>query len=319
MNYQGKSILVVDDEPMIAEDLCESLEESGYKVFLPSHSGAEAIRQVQQSEPDLVLMDINLKGELDGISTAQAIQKIHDCAIIYLTANADSQTLQRAKMTSPFGYIIKPFRERELHALVEISLYKHAQEKLSRVRQNLFLQTLQNTPDAILVLNHQQQIQFMNPSAERLIALSFEACQGRNLSQVLHFSRPDSDALILDLSQLEGLTPLVLNRADQTHCHVRVYTSALHDVHGHFQGRMLHLYPDDVPLVDTGPLRSTPGSAAELLTVCASCKQIRNPDGSFSSFEVFFRQYYQMRFSHGVCPPCFEQLYPDYLEKLKHE
>jgi CheY-like chemotaxis protein len=104
--------LVVDDEPMIAEDLCESLEESGYKVFLPSHSGADAIRQVQQGEPDLVLMDINLKGDLDGISTAQAIQKIHDCAIIYLTANADSQTLQRAKMTSPFGYIIKPFRER---------------------------------------------------------------------------------------------------------------------------------------------------------------------------------------------------------------
>ncbi len=317
MSYQGKSILVVDDEPMIAEDLCESLEESGYKVFLPSHSGADAIRQVQQGEPDLVLMDINLKGDLDGISTAQAIQKIHDCAIIYLTANADSQTLQRAKMTSPFGYIIKPFRERELHALVEISLYKHAQEKLTRVRQNLFLQTLQNTPDAILVLNHQQQVQFMNPSAEKLLALSFEQIQGRNLDSVLSFARPDNAEMITDLAQIEALTPLILLRADQSHCHVRVYTSALHDLHGHFQGRMLHLYLDHSLQFDTGPLRGTQ-SGSELLTVCAACKQIRNPDGSFSSFEVFFRQYYQMRFSHGVCPPCFEQLYPDYLEKLKH-
>ncbi|MBT9545581.1 MAG: response regulator [Candidatus Sericytochromatia bacterium] len=317
MSYQGKSILVVDDEPMIAEDLCESLEESGYKVFLPSHSGVDAIRQVQQGEPDLVLMDINLKGDLDGISTAQAIQKIHDCAIIYLTANADSQTLQRAKMTSPFGYIIKPFRERELHALVEISLYKHAQEKRARVRQNLFLQTLQNTPDAILVLNHQQQIQFMNPSAEKLLALAFETIQGHNLDDVLYFSWPESGERVIELAQIEALTPLVLHRADQSHCHVRVYTSALHDLHGHFQGRMLHLYLDHSLHVDTGPLRGTQ-SGNELLTVCAACKQIRNPDGSFSSFEVFFRQYYQMRFSHGVCPPCFEQLYPDYLEKLKH-
>lgn len=318
MSYQGKSILVVDDEPMIAEDLCESLEEPGYKVFLPSHSGADAIRQVQQGEPDLVLMDINLKGELDGISTAQAIQKIHDCAIIYLTANADSQTLQRAKMTSPFGYIIKPFRERELHALVEISLYKHAQEKLSRVRQNLFLQTLQNTPDAILVLNHQQQVQFMNPSAEKLLALGFEHSQGRNLAEVLHFSWPESGEPLTDLAQIVALTPLTLHRTDQSHCHVRVYTSALHDLHGHFQGRMLHLYLEHAPQVDTEPLRAGAQIGAELLTVCAACKQIRNPDGSFSSFEVFFRQYYQMRFSHGVCPPCFEQLYPDYLEKLKH-
>lgn len=316
MSYQGKSILVVDDEPMIAEDLCESLEESGYKVFLPSHSGADAIRQVQQGEPDLVLMDINLKGELDGISTAQAIQKIHDCAIIYLTANADSQTLQRAKMTSPFGYIIKPFRERELHALVEISLYKHAQEKLSRVRQNLFLQTLQNTPDAILVLNHDQQIQFMNPSAEKLLAQSFEESQGRHLDDVLHLVWPETGETLADLAQIAALTPLILLRTDQSHCHVRVYTSALHDLHGHFQGRMLHLYLEHAPHVDTGPLRSQSGT--ELLTVCAACKQIRNPDGSFSSFEVFFRQYYHMRFSHGVCPPCFEQLYPDYLEKLKH-
>jgi PAS domain S-box-containing protein len=315
VNYQGKSILVVDDEPMIAEDLCESLEESGYKVFLPSHSGADAIRQVQQGEPDLVLMDINLKGDIDGISTAQAIQKIHDCAIIYLTANADSQTLQRAKMTSPFGYIIKPFRERELHALVEISLYKHAQEKLTRVRQNLFLQTLQNTPDAILVLNHQQQVQFMNPSAEKLLALSFEQIQGQNLESVLSFARPENAEMITDLAQIEALTPLILIRADQSHCHVRVYTSALHDLHGHFQGRMLHLYLDHSLQFDTGSLR---GTQNDLLTVCAACKQIRNPNGSFSSFEVFFRQYYQMRFSHGVCPPCFEQLYPDYLEKLKH-
>jgi PAS domain S-box-containing protein len=313
MSYQGKSILVVDDEPMIAEDLCESLEESGYKVFLPSHSGSEALKQVHKELPDLVLMDINLKGDIDGITTAQAIQEIHDCAIIYLTANADSQTLQRAKMTSPFGYIIKPFRERELHAMVEISLYKHAQEKSSRVRQNLFLQTLQNTPDAILVLNQENQIQFMNPSAENILATQFEQVQGQTLETFLQFYWPDTGMRLNKLEQIQAITPLILVRQDGVHCHIQLYTSALHDQQGRFQGRMLHLYPDSE--TKAKPVSSTIGS--DLLTVCASCKQIRTPDGHFTNFEVFFRQHYQMRFSHGVCPPCFEQLYPDYLEKLK--
>ena len=159
-----RTILVVDDETMIAEDLCESLQEAGYRVLTPAHSGPDALRKVQEESPDLVLMDINLKGDMDGINTTQAIQKIDDCAVIYLTANADSQTLQRAKMTNPFGYIIKPFRERELHAMVEISLYRHAQEKQAKLRQNMFMQTLDNTPDAILVLNELNELQFMNPS-----------------------------------------------------------------------------------------------------------------------------------------------------------
>jgi hypothetical protein len=103
-------------------------------------------------------------------------------------------------------------------------------------------------------------------------------------------------------AQIEALTPLILLRADQSHCHVRVYTSALHDLHGHFQGRMLHLYLDHSLHIDTGPLRGTQ-SGNELLTVCAACKQIRNPDGSFSSFEVFFGSITKCASAMGSAPP----------------
>src|ERR1035437_9908621 len=103
------TILVVEDEKIVAMDIAGSLKSVGYKVAGIVASGKEAIDLVDQNPPDLILMDIRIKGDIDGIQTAEIIQSQHDIPIVYLTAFADENTLSRARITTPYGYIIKPF------------------------------------------------------------------------------------------------------------------------------------------------------------------------------------------------------------------
>jgi signal transduction histidine kinase len=121
-------ILVAEDEGIVALSIQRYLESFGYEVPAVVVSGEEAIQQTEQLQPDLILMDIRLKGALDGIEAAEEIRAQFDIPIIYLTANSDETTLQRAKLTEPFGYLVKPFGDKELHTTIQMALYKHQAE-----------------------------------------------------------------------------------------------------------------------------------------------------------------------------------------------
>ncbi|MDR4505988.1 MAG: response regulator [Candidatus Scalindua sp.] len=125
-------IMIVEDEWITAEDIKMSLESLGYTVTSVSSSGEEAIQNAEKGRPDLVLMDIVLKGEMDGIEAARQIRACYNIPIIYLTAYADENTLERASITEPFGYIVKPFVNEDLKISIEIALYKHRIEKERR-------------------------------------------------------------------------------------------------------------------------------------------------------------------------------------------
>jgi PAS domain S-box-containing protein len=118
-------ILVVEDQVELAEAVRLGLTELGYRVVAVLGSGEEAVLHVPRLEPDLVLMDIELPGGIDGVEAAAQIRASHDVPIVYLTAHSEEETLQRAKLTEPFGYLIKPFDSRELRSIVEVALYKH--------------------------------------------------------------------------------------------------------------------------------------------------------------------------------------------------
>ena len=125
-------ILVVEDEGIVAMDIKNRLMRLGYDVPSIALAGEEAVEKAAKICPDLVLMDIMLKGEMDGIEAARQIHERLDIPIVYLTAFSDEDTLQRAKITGPFGYIIKPFEDRELHVALDIALYKHKMERILR-------------------------------------------------------------------------------------------------------------------------------------------------------------------------------------------
>ena len=126
------SILVVEDEGIIAADLAACLEDLGYRVVGQAASGEDALRLAAEHRPHLVLMDIVLEGEMDGIAAANRLRREQDTPVIFLTSHADTATLDRARESQPFGYLIKPFAESELRAAIEMSLYRHQAER--RVR-----------------------------------------------------------------------------------------------------------------------------------------------------------------------------------------
>ncbi|MFA4825545.1 MAG: response regulator [Methanoregula sp.] len=119
------AIFIVEDEAIVANDIKETLKSLGYAVLGIAKSGEIALEKVKELRPDLVLMDIHLATQMDGVETAGKIHVLYDIPVIYLTAYADKALLDRAKVTEPYGYVIKPYDERELNSVIEMALYKH--------------------------------------------------------------------------------------------------------------------------------------------------------------------------------------------------
>jgi len=134
---EGKQILVVEDEIITAMAIKKMLKNLGYSVPVTVSSGEEAIKKVKENNPDLVLMDIHLYGEMDGVEAASQIHSFSDVPIIYLTAFCDDKILERAKITEPYAYAVKPIKERELHINIEIAFFKHKIQKMSLENEGL--------------------------------------------------------------------------------------------------------------------------------------------------------------------------------------
>lgn len=139
------NVLVVEDESIVSKDIQQSLTKLGYKIIGAAASGEKAIEIIQTETPDVILMDIMLKGELNGIETARRIKKKHNVPVIYLTAYADEDTLSKAKVTEPHGYILKPFKEIDLHTTIEMAIYKHEQEKTIKKERDLYYSLVENS------------------------------------------------------------------------------------------------------------------------------------------------------------------------------
>jgi PAS domain S-box-containing protein len=178
-------ILVVEDEGIIALSIQRKLENLGYDVPVTVSSGEEAIQQAAEIHPNLVLMDIRLDGQMTGIEAAAQLRTRFNIPVIYLTAYADKNTLQRAKVTDPFGYLLKPFEERELHTAIEMALYKHeAERKLKESEQRLAI-TLNSIGEAVVTTDFHGRITFMNPVAERLTGWKQSDALGKLFAKVV--------------------------------------------------------------------------------------------------------------------------------------
>src|SRR3984957_4328689 len=185
-------ILVVEDERIVARSLRKQLTTLGYEVIGSLPSGEEAIQQAGEIRPDLVLMDINLEGAMDGVEAAATIRKQFQLPVVYLTAYSNKEILGRAKTTEPFGYILKPYLERELHVVIETALYKHRMERRQQDREKWFVATLKSVGDAIAATDDEGRITYMNPPAERLIGWESADARGETLNDVVRLVRADS-------------------------------------------------------------------------------------------------------------------------------
>jgi len=216
----AKKILIVEDEMVVAMDLAQRLRKLGYDCSsVPS--GEQAVEEVKAFQPDVALLDIMLSGEMDGIATAAKIRVNHDIPVVYLTANADEHTLSRAQLTHPASYLLKPFKERELHICIEMALVNHAlQRELKAAREDLEKRVIERTADliranaslrqemrsrqeseaqvreqaalldkardAIFVRNREGLVLYWNSSAERLYGFSKTEAMSQPTAVVLH-------------------------------------------------------------------------------------------------------------------------------------
>ena len=179
------SILVVEDEALIADDLQRTLVKLGYDVCAVVADGRSAISAAAAHQPSLMLMDIKLQGEMDGINAARVIREGADAPVVFLTSHSDSSTLSRASAVRPSGYVVKPFAERDLRVAIELALHKHQVESALRTQERWFSTTINSIGDGVLATDVQLAVRFLNRAAERLLGLSSADAAGQPLGAVL--------------------------------------------------------------------------------------------------------------------------------------
>lgn len=177
-------VLVVEDEVIVARNLANQLQGLGYEVVATASSGAKAIVQALATQPDIILMDIVLKGPIDGITAAQRIQEQMEVPIVYLSAYSDSETLARAQVSHPFGYLIKPCHERDLKVTLEIALYHHRTERSIRSQREQLDTLLRSMQEGVIATDNTGKVTFMNPMAETLTGWNSAEAIGQDVTQV---------------------------------------------------------------------------------------------------------------------------------------
>lgn len=178
------SILIVEDEGLIALDLRKKIEQAGYSVPLVADNSADALLAAERLRPSLVLMDIRLRGEQDGIATADQIRRQFHIPVMFVTAHADPDTLERAKITEPFGYIVKPFHSVDFRAQIEMALWKHRMEQKLRASEAWLATTFGNVADALIATDSEGNISFMNAPASVLTGWESIDAKGKPLLEV---------------------------------------------------------------------------------------------------------------------------------------
>ena len=179
-----RRVLIVEDEQLVAVSLAELLRSLGYDVSDVVATAEEAVDRVRSQPPDIVLMDIVLRGRMDGIEAAVRIRTELDLPVVFLTGHADGATLERAKAAQPYGYVVKPFDDREVHTAIEIALYKHTMDSALRQREAWLSAVLQSIGDAVIATDAQGRVELMNPIAEALTEWSAAEARGRPVTEV---------------------------------------------------------------------------------------------------------------------------------------
>ena len=266
------SILIAEDEAIVALELRHELQDLGYTVAGVVASGEQALAAVAKQVPQLILMDVRLQGPVDGIAAAESIRQRHDVPVIFLTAHSDDDTVKRAARTGPYGYLSKPYQNRELRAGIEVALTKSRMERQLREADRWFAHTLRCVSDGVVVTDLQARVRFLNPAAEQLTGWTLEAASGRDIDELVCVRAADAPgapgkapaqcAELIRSVLREGrpapvLHAVTLHRRDGTDCVVDQTASPVDDDAGHRLGAVLVLRDAAPRMVQEALLRAS--------------------------------------------------------------
>jgi PAS domain S-box-containing protein len=242
-------ILVVEDEPIVARHIGMELTGMGYSVCGVAACGEDALRLAADTQPDLVLMDIVLKGALDGVETTRRLRQQMDIPVVYLSAHADEPMLRRVQETGPSGYLLKPYEERELHTTIQTALHNHKRSRALKDTQQWLDSTLNCLADGLIVTDAKGHVMLVNPVAAELTGWSADEARGTAWTQVLPLVDEETGAPLNNLAAqaLHSGGPVhlgsccLLPARDGRHRQVEGTVTAIADPHGIFLGWVILL------------------------------------------------------------------------------
>jgi PAS domain S-box-containing protein len=209
-------ILIVEDDRIVARDIEHQLMRIGHSVVGMTGRGEDALPLALSTQPELVLMDIRLEGTVDGVDAAEQIRRHCHVPVVFLTAYADDETVRRASLTEPFGYLLKPFEDIQLRTVIEMALYKHGAERKLRDSERRFVTTLSSIGDAVIATDHQARVTFMNPVAESLTAWPQSEAVGRPLPEVFRIAHEETRKTVEDPAAKVMRLGIVVGLANHT-------------------------------------------------------------------------------------------------------
>lgn len=302
-------VLIVEDERLVAEDLRDTLTQQGYDVTGLVATGERAIDKVAEVDPDVVLMDIHLAGEMDGISAAEVIRNRHGTPVVYLTAFSNDQTLTRARETDAFGFVVKPFQDRAVIAAIEMALGKRAKDRARRQREELLRSGLMRLPLGVIMTSEDGQIVFANATARLHIGRNLDGDRPVLLRDVFVTGGAaagplPADAVPEDRGAVLEITGRRLEVVYSQHGlvgddgrsigSILVYQDAEHPPFPGELGRLLRSLMQST--------QASPNSPAQFVTICSWSKRIKVNDASWVSFEDFLSHYIGLHVTHGMSP-----------------
>lgn len=192
MLTKNSHVLIVEDEPVNAAVIEHQLRKLGYSIAGIATSGKEAVELAQKSKPDIVLMDIQLEGQMDGVEAAITIRKTMGVPVVYLTGTSDDQTIERAQRTEAFGYLHKPFHERNVHSTLQLALHKSEMEARIRDERKWFATTLRHISDAVIAADATGAVKLVNLAAQQVTGWKEAEAVDRDLSEIFQILEPET-------------------------------------------------------------------------------------------------------------------------------
>lgn len=231
------NIFVLEDEALVSLEIQERLQSFGYKVCGAASSGEEAIEMLEKIKPDMALIDIRLKGELNGIDVAEIMREKHRIPYVFLTSYSDKTTVEKAKMTYPFAYLLKPVDEHALRTSIEITMIRSEMEQKLQERENWLYTTLRSIGEGVITTDKKGKISFMNPVAEELTGWDKETAMGRYFPEVfdIYAERGDDDSknpaikAIREKKEIHSLDQIKMTRKDGRLAYIQAHTTPIVD------------------------------------------------------------------------------------------
>jgi PAS domain S-box-containing protein len=233
-------VLIVEDERIVAADLQARLEELGYEVVDTADTGPRAVACVEQNRPDLVLMDIQIRGPADGITVANELRRRWQIPVVFITANANDATIARARETAPYGYLLKPLRPKELNAALLIALHQYRLTRELFAEHNWLRTTMASLSDGVIATDAQGFIRYLNPVAEHLTGWALDDAIGKTIEEVYPLNT--TEGTLVERCQLRK----ALESAGPVPKELFVHLSR--------NGRAIPVEDSAAPVLDTGKL-----------------------------------------------------------------